>query len=350
MAKRKRLTPPRSDYLAGEPVLETGPVLPLETKSMFPTYPHGVAPKMRSPSPPIAHVAGDAATSAALAELTAELQSARAEGRMVQSLRPDQIDAGYLVRDRLIADDEDMAALRASLRSRGQQTPIEVVATGQGGYGLISGWRRLTALSQLYAETGQDRFNAVLALVRHPVDAADAYVAMVEENEIRVGLSYFERARIVMRAVEEGVYTDLKSALNGLFGNGSRAKRSKIKSFLPVVEQLGPHLTYPAAIGERLGLALSQKLQADTGLGRQIMQALTEQPKTLTPETEQNLLNELLQTRSTPAAITASKPETPARDILAPGLWIQRSATTLIIGGPALTPEIEARIREALKP
>lgn len=350
MAKRKRLTPPRNDFLAGVPVTDTGSTPTLETKALFPTYPQGVAPKMRSSSPPIAHVAGDAATSAALAEVTAELQSARAEGRMVQSLRPDQIDASYLVRDRLAVDDDDMAALRASLSSRGQQTPIEVVATGQDGYGLISGWRRLTALTQLYKETGDARYNAVLALIRRPVDAADAYVAMVEENEIRVGLSYFERARIVSRAVEEGVYSDFKAALNGMFGNGSRSKRSKIKSFLPVVEHLGPHLSHPAAIGERLGLALSQELQSDAEFSAYIVRVLQAERQALTPEIEQDILGKALQAKKAPASVSPSKPAVAARDLLGPGLWIQRGSATLTIGGPALTPEIEARVREALKP
>ena len=346
MAKRKRLTPPRGDYLAGEPVTDAGSTPSLETKAHFPTYPQGGAQKMRSPSPPIAHVAGDAATSAALAEVTAELQSARAEGRMVQSLPLDQIESSYLVRDRLVADDEDMAALRASLSARGQQTPIEVVATGRGGYGLISGWRRLTALTQLYKETGNARFSTVLALVRCPVDAADAYVAMVEENEIRVGLSYFERARIVSRAVEEGVYTDIKSALNGLFRNGSRAKRSKIKSFLPVVEQLGPHLSYPAAIGERLGLALSQKLQADEAFKPDIIEALSGLESSPALEAEQDILTAALETPKTPKAV---KNEVGKREELSPGLWLERSAKTITIGGADLTPEVEKRIRAALK-
>ena len=348
MAKRKRLTPPRSDYIGEEPAYDSDSMPPLETKALFPTYPQGVAPKMRAPSPPIARVAGDAATSAALAEVTAELEAARAEGRMVQSLPLDQIDAGYLVRDRLAVDDEDMAALRASLSSRGQQTPIEVVAIGQACYGLISGWRRLSALTRLYAETGDARFNTILALVRRPVDAADAYVAMVEENEIRVGLSYFERARIVSRAVEEGVYLDAKTALNSLFGNGSRAKRSKIKSFLPLVEHLGSHLSHPAAIGERLGLALSQELQSDADFSAHVVRVLRAETEALTPEVEQNLLGKALRFKDAPAS--SPKPKAPVRDPLAPGLWVQRGSATLIIGGPALTPEIEARIREALKP
>ena len=209
-----------------------------------------------------------------------------------------------------------------------------------------SGWRRLTALTQLYKETGDARFSTVLALVRRPIDAADAYVAMVEENEIRVGLSYFERARIVSRAVEEGVYVDTKSALNGLFGSGSRAKRSKIKSFLPVVEQIGPHLSYPAAIGERLGLALSQKLRTDEAFKLDVVEALSrlESPPAL--EAEQDILTAALETPKTPKAVKKAMGK---REKLSPGLWLERSAKTITIGGADLTLEIEKRIRAALK-
>jgi ParB family chromosome partitioning protein len=41
-----------------------------------------------------------------------------------------------------------MAALVTSLRARGQQVPIEVVAR-EGGYGLISGLRRVMALREI---------------------------------------------------------------------------------------------------------------------------------------------------------------------------------------------------------
>ena len=50
---------------------------------------------------------------------------------------------------------------------------------------------------------------------------------MVEENEIRVGLSYYERARIVAKAVAQGVFETEKQALQRLFHTASRPKRSK---------------------------------------------------------------------------------------------------------------------------
>ncbi len=216
MAKRKRLTPARPDYLEdNRPAPGLNP--------MFPTD----APRT---TPPVAQVAGATAAQAALEELSGELRAARAEGRLVQDLPLDSIEETYLVRDRLAADDADMEALKESLKARGQQTPIEVVELAEGRYGLISGWRRMTALRALAAETGEARFDTVRAFLRQPQSASDAYVAMVEENEIRVGLSYYERARIVARAAEQGVYPDEAAALRGLFASAGPSDPKSARS------------------------------------------------------------------------------------------------------------------------
>lgn len=265
MAKRKRLTPANPSFLSAEEETLRPEEMPedLEVKG----YPLGVAQHYRRTKPPIAQVAAEASAEAALSELAESMKRARDEGRLVQVLPLTEVDAGHLVRDRIFAEEEELAALVESLRARGQQTPIEVVDRGEGQsprYGLISGWRRLAALGRLAQE--DQKFSRVLALVRAPKSASEAYVAMVEENEIRVGLSYYERARIAVKAVEQGVYPDLKAALNGLFANVSRAKRSKIKSFTRIVEALDGVLRFPAAIGERLGLELAKRLEQDPTL------------------------------------------------------------------------------------
>ncbi|MDU9006550.1 ParB/RepB/Spo0J family partition protein [Sedimentitalea todarodis] len=268
MAKRKRLTPAQDGFLQADPG-KRGPLSPA----------------------PIAQVAGETSASAALAELSDTLRTARTQGRMIEALALDAVDETHLVRDRMIQpDDEEMEALMTSLRARGQQTPIEVVAlpapngTGSNStarYGLISGWRRLGALRRLYAVDQDERFATVQARIIRPVDAQAAYVAMVEENEIRAALSLYEKGRIALRAVHEGVYPTPRAALRGLFGSVSRSRRSKIGSFLTLVEPLDSVLRFPVAIPEKLGLGLAKALQEDHGFGSKLGARLRETP----PET-----------------------------------------------------------------
>ena len=326
MAKRKRLAPAQPRNLDA----------PLETKSIAGLSPH--------PAPPIASVAGDASTVAALEELSETLRLARIEGRMITEVPFDQIDQSYLVRDRIAVDDEDMDALRISLKARGQQTPVELVELSKNRFGLISGWRRLQALRAIGAET-------VKAIITAPREAPDAYVAMIEENEIRVGLSYFERARIVVRSVESGVFETEKAALQTLFASASRAKRSKIKSFIPVASTLGGALRFPTQMGERMGLQLSKALLSDPYAPQRMLSALNAvSPKTL--EAEQKVLNETLQkgleTESEPVKPKAAAPITQQ---VTPDLKMQMNANggTLSITGKGVDPELFGDLRRWLQ-
>lgn len=224
--------------------------------------------------PPIARVAGEAATEAAARELADELTRARAEGRLVQDLALDQIDEAHLTRDRIAVEAKDMAALEASIEARGQQMPIEVVDLGVDQtprYGLISGWRRLAAMRSLAART-PDSPATICAVLRRPEGAAEAYLAMVEENELRVGLSYYERAQVAARASDMGIFDGTSEAVQSLFPTASKAKRSKINSFIRVFRVLDPVLTFPSAISERLGLRLAKAL--DAGQGRALYAGL----------------------------------------------------------------------------
>ncbi|MGR3762470.1 ParB/RepB/Spo0J family partition protein (plasmid) [Roseobacteraceae bacterium NS-SX3] len=268
MAKRKRLMPAQATYLSGGAEAPAGRPGPLGSTG--------------ASGAPIARVASEASAQAALQELSGVLENARTKGLMIEEIPLAAIDETYLVRDRIEQDADEMAALMASLRSRGQQTPIEVVpleapqdgTQGRLTHGLISGWRRLSALKRLYAETSEPQFATVKALVIRPESAAEAYVAMVEENEIRVNLSHYERARIAVRALKEGVYETQKQALQGLFANAPRAKRSKIGSFVTLVEALDSVLRFPTAISEKLGLALVRELNADEGFAARLTAAL----------------------------------------------------------------------------
>ena len=306
MAKRKRLSP--------LPVLDPAPQRAPETKSL----PNGWA-GVRRPAP-IADVAGAAATQAALEEVAGAMTQAREDGRLIQRIPLEAIVPDHLVRDRAVVDADEMAALEQSLRARGQQTPLEVVDLGQGRYGLISGWRRLKALKAI----GQ---GDALCLLRAPQSAAEAYLAMVEENEIRANLSYYERARIAARAAEQGAYPTPRHAVKGLFAHVSASKRSKIASFLAVYEVLDEALHFPAALSERQGLALAKALAEDGTLAGRITQTLRKTPPR-DAGAEQAALTALMQ----PAA---AKPETAPK-----GLHLTRRPGRLVLSGPEVTEDL----------
>ncbi len=330
MAKRVRLTPPQETFLASAP---------LENKAL--SGPFGSVSRS---AVPIAQMAGDAATAAALREVSAELQSARAEGRLIQQVPLAAIEMEHLLRDRIHHDDEDMASLRESLRARGQQVPVDLVDLGGGRYGLISGWRRLMAITDLYAETGEVRFSHIQALLRRPDGSQDAYLAMVEENEIRVALGHYERGRIAAKAAEAGVYPDVQTALRHLFSSASRAKRSKIGSFVTIYRQLDTALRFPAAIPERLGLALAAALEADVSLGPRFVQMLGK-AKPQTAAAEQALLARALRpskTQNTPKG----------QSEIMPGVWLHATGKGALarytLSGAGLGPDFETRLADWL--
>lgn len=305
MAKRKRLDLPISPNL--------------ETKS------DNLALRSRMP---IADVAGDTAVRAALEEVSREMTAAEAEGRVVKKLPIAEISTHHISRDRIALDNDEMEVLKRSISERGQQAPIEVLTLPDGGYGLISGLRRVEALRALKKDT-------VLALVRRSEGSQAAYKAMVEENEIRAGLSFYERANIAVVAVGQGVYPDLRSAIAGLFAHAAPAKRSKIANFVTICSALGKALAFPAAIPEKLGLALAQAIEADRTLAGRIADALRKTP----PEdaaAERRALERALKKRSQPK----TKPEE-----LAPGLRFEAKQGRVVLSGSALSEEFLDALR-----
>lgn len=387
---RKRLTLP----FAAEPDPADLPEGPLETKAMpFGPASRAVSSVTPPPSPavpaprppPISRIAAETAATAALEALAGEVAEARAAGRMVEALPLDAIDTGHLVRDRVSFDGEEFDALVESLRAHGQRAPVEVIdlgpgqnggpsqgvgqgqqgrdrgqdhgqrsadtagrgrGTGEGEtarrYGLISGWRRLSALRRLHAETGEARFATVLALLRTPESSGAAYVAMVEENEIRAGLSYYERARIAAKAVEAGAFADRGEALRSLYATASRAKRSKIGSFLSLYDALDGSLRFPAAIGERLGLQLAQRLAEDQEAGAALARLLAS-GENADPAMELTTL-----ARWAEGSHSAPRQKAAAQEIL-PGLAMTGGAGRIVLTGPSVTPALRERLAEWLR-
>lgn len=252
------------------------------------------APMARAAVAPIAQVAAEVAAVRPAADHQAQLarqrdandadawREAEAQGRVLLHIPLDRIDLDHVVRDRMVSDAAEMAELRASLRMSGQRLPVEVVPLEDGRFGLISGWRRITALAEIAREDGAPP-PEVLALLRRGRDAAAVYAGMVEENEIRAALTPYERGRIAAVAAGQGAFASVDEAVEAIFAAASKSKRSKIRGFALVHEVLGDLLAFPAALGEKQGLQLAQALR--DGQGQQLRDALA-QATSATPEAE----------------------------------------------------------------
>ncbi|SHH78989.1 ParB/RepB/Spo0J family partition protein [Cognatishimia maritima] len=252
-------------------------------------------------APPIAQVAGEAAALGGMAGVSDRVAAARdsadaekwrsaeQEGRAIESIPLADIQADYLRRDRIEDTVEAREELLNSIRQNGLRAPIEVVALAEG-YGLIAGHRRLDAFKTL---AGQDpQFARIPAFLRRPADSADAYVNMVEENEVRANLSHYERGRIAVVSAQSGVFETVEEAINRLFEHGSKSKRSKIRSFAAVHEALGDLLQFPKELTERTGLKVAAALRG--GAQPRLRAALADQ-SALTAQQEMQALERAIE-------------------------------------------------------
>ncbi|PZO65845.1 MAG: chromosome partitioning protein ParB [Paracoccus denitrificans] len=274
MAKRRRLPTPSTDDLSRieeEFRRETsGP--------LGPGFGAGVGSGGRGGMAPIAQIAAESAAMGQMSDPdarearardqgdAARLREAEEQGLLIVEVAVDQIEDGAMIRDRLTMDEAELLELRLSIAANGQRLPIEVfpltTPPGQEArYGLLSGYRRLQAVRGLRELTGDPKYDHIRALIRPPKDADHAFVAMVEENEVRAELSHFERGRIAVIAADQGAFANVEDAVNRLYATGSKAKRSKVRSFALIFEELGDMLRFPEGLTEKRGLRLSAALR-----------------------------------------------------------------------------------------
>ena len=170
------------------------------------------------------------------------------------------LDATALPRDRTGLDADALAELQASIASGGLRMPIEVFETTTG-YALISGLRRLTAITNLCALRGTDP--VIDAFIRTPANLAAALAAMVEENDIRHTPSPWERARIIVALRNSGDFETLDAATKALYPHAPRPKSHRLRNVASVVDVLDGVLVDPEHLSERQLLRLSAALRAD---------------------------------------------------------------------------------------
>jgi len=196
-----------------------------------------------------------------------EYRAAIEEGRVLEMLDISKISTDDLPRDRLELDDvarsDEMDELVESIRNRGQREPIEVYRNDSGVIQLKKGWRRLTALRQLYEQTRDDQFSKVSARVADTSsDRLDLYIDMVEENIIREDLTFAEMASLAIVASADFEGTDPESMVNTLYSSLHKMKRSYIRSFVFLLQELGAALQWPKAVSRNLGVDVARKLKS----------------------------------------------------------------------------------------
>lgn len=198
---------------------------------------------------------------------------------LVMELVPlDAIDARKLTRDRANAPDEELPELVESIRAIGLSNPIRVERSGENRWELIQGFRRLAAYKALREETGDTgSFGHIPAVVMEPGDTLDSlYRRMVDENLVRKDISFAEMAQLALDYASDPTTeeSDPEKAVALLYKSAGYQKRSYIRNFIRLMDQLGGDLQHAREIPRALGLALVAQFDKEDGLADRIISEL----------------------------------------------------------------------------
>lgn len=199
-------------------------------------------------------------------------REAQADGRVLLSIDLSDVRTDGLPRDRLeldaVAASDEMEELKSSIRARGQKEPVEVYLDDAGHYQLKKGWRRFTALSQLFAETGEPGFKSIIARLSDAAETRIArYIDMVEENVVREDLTFAEMAQVAVTAADDPTIeeSDADKLVGRLYASLHKMKRSYIRSFVHLLVLLGRDIRFPKEISRNLGVEVVRALKAGQG-------------------------------------------------------------------------------------
>ena len=120
-----------------------------------------------------------------------------------------KIDPHALRRDRRAINLGAFEELKCSIRDSGLRCPIEVFPHAHPTretveYGLLSGYRRLSAFLSLYEQWELDRFAAIPAFIRDPQTDHDRFAAMIEENAVRDDVTPWDQGAAAVYAAASG--------------------------------------------------------------------------------------------------------------------------------------------------
>ena len=197
--------------------------------------------------------------------LAHEYVALREAGHVVQDLPLEEVHTRLLLRDRMPGEDLELDDLVTSIRELGLSNPIRVLPRPDGGgYELVQGQRRLLAYTRLHDETGEGAWARIPALIMGgEADIAGLYRRMVDENVVRKDLSFAEMARAAQNyaADPQTDVDDLTSAVAALFQSSPYSKRSYIRSFAFLLDEMGEALRFPTEIPRALGVSLAREIK-----------------------------------------------------------------------------------------
>ncbi len=245
--------------------------------------------------------------------LAHEYVALREAGQVVASVALDKVHSTVMIRDRMEGDDPELQDLVISIRDLGLSNPIRVMEWPDGGgYELIQGFRRLSAYQALAQETGDAKWQKIPALVmKGDYDVAGLYRRMVDENVIRKDLSFAEMAFAAVNFANDPKTEakDVGEAVAALYQSAAYSKRSYIRNFAFLLDEIGSSLKFPTHIPRALGVSLARAIKGADGLAATIATELAAHQSRDANEELTLLAKYTKQTEGTPDAITSAKPK-----------------------------------------
>ncbi|GLQ35817.1 replication protein [Amylibacter marinus] len=258
-------------------------------------------------------------------------------GLVLDRIPVTDVETYKLTRDRAVGKDYELDELKASIAEIGLSNPIQVEARSDGRYELIQGFRRLSAYRELLEETGDSaRFGHIPAgIVQEGESIESLYRKMVDENLVRKDISFAEMAALAISYAADpntiGETADKSVAI--LFKAASYQKRSYIRGFVKLLQELGSDLEYPQYIPRSLGLGLQARMDEEAGIAGAIK-------RDLAPLVNRSVADELAVLRAYVGEVDeeAPTPETKARKDKGP----RQAKTTFQISRPEGTAKCTA--------
>ncbi|MGJ8616358.1 MAG: ParB/RepB/Spo0J family partition protein [Sulfitobacter sp.] len=198
-------------------------------------------------------------------------------GLITDLIQTSDVFTTKLTRDRSTGIDLELAELKESIKAIGLSNPIRVEQK-EDGFELIQGFRRLNAFRELAKETGDPRYTRIpAAMVPRGEPVENLYRKMVDENMVRKDLSFGEMAQLALSYAKDADI-DPGEAVSTLYASALKQKRTYIRQFARVLQDLEGAVKFPEAIPRALGLDIYRALDADAGRAGGLIAALKAAP------------------------------------------------------------------------